>query len=457
FNISRALVEEGVPILGTPVESIDRASDRGQFSEMLTTLGLRQTPNAAAHTLESALEAARRIGYPVLLRPSFVLGGAKMEIIHDEAMLRAYWDELHIYCGKADMVINASRPVLIDGFLENATEVDVDAIADGKDVYIAGIMEHIEQAGIHSGDSACSLPPHTLSDSVQSGLEYATRRLAIELGVKGLMNVQYAVKDGEIYVLEVNPRASRTVPFVSKVTGVPVAKYATMVMLGETLAELDLVRPRPRPDFYGVKEAVFPFTRFPLPQTVMSESGVPLSMVDAVLGPEMKSTGEVMGLDPSFEMAFAKSQIGAGTRLPLAGTAFVSVRAADHDKLEPVARILDNLGFNLIATTGTALAIRKWGIHVEMIRKVSEGRPNVVDYMTDNRVHLVINTPSGKTPRRDEVAIRTTSIARNIPLITTIEGAEAAVNAMRRLKSEGGLSVRALQDYHAAKSDEATK
>ncbi len=448
LNISRPLVEAGVPILGTTVDSIDRASDRGQFAELLRKVGLRQTRNAVAHTLDAAMARAEEIGFPVLMRPSFVLGGAKMEIVHDAATLRKYWEELLVYCTKADVAIGPRRPVLIDGFLENATEVDVDAISDGKAVYIAGVMEHIEQAGIHSGDSACSLPPHSLSAGVRAGLEEATAKLALELGVKGLMNVQFAVKDGDIYVLEVNPRASRTVPFVSKVTGVPVAKYATMVMLGKTLAELGLGRRAEDPDFFGVKEAVFPFTRFQLPRAAVSESGVPLSTVDAVLGPEMKSTGEVMGIDRNLDLAFAKSQLGAGSKVPLAGTAFISVKAADHDHLEYIVRVLADLGFNLVATHGTAVAIRQWGIPVEVIRKVSEGRPHVVDMMVDKRVHLVINTPSGKTPRMDETAIRTNAIARGIPLITTVEAARAFVNAMRRLKNEGGLTVRALQDYH---------
>ena len=448
LNISRALVEAGVPILGTTVESIDRASDRGQFAELLRKLGLRQTRNAVAYVLNAALAAAEEIGYPVLMRPSFVLGGAKMEIVHDAAMLRKYWEELLVYCTKADVTISESRPVLIDGFLENATEVDVDAICDGSEVYIAGVMEHIEQAGIHSGDSACSLPPYSLSVAVREELEEATRRLALELGVCGLMNVQYAVKGGEVYVLEVNPRASRTVPFVSKVTGAPVARYATMVMLGKTLGELGLGKRAKDPDFYGVKEAVFPFSRFLLPQATVSESGVPLSTVDAVLGPEMKSTGEVMGIDRNLDLAFAKSQLGAGSKVPLAGTAFISVKKADHDHLEFIVNTLHDLGINLIATHGTAIAIRQWGIPVEVIKKVSEGRPHVVDMMVDKRVHLVINTPSGKTPRKDEVAIRTTALSRGVPLITTIEAAKAFVSAMRRLKNEGGISVTAIQDYH---------
>ncbi len=447
LNISRALVDAGVPILGTTVDSIDRASDRGQFAALLRTLNLRQTRNAVAHALPAALAAAEEIGYPVLMRPSFVLGGAKMEIVQDAAMLRKYWDELLVYCTKADVVISETRPVLIDGFLENATEVDVDAIADGKSVYIAGVMEHIEQAGIHSGDSACSLPPYSLSPEIRNGLEEATRRLAVELGVKGLMNVQFAVKDGDIYVLEVNPRASRTVPFVSKVTGVPVARFATMAMLGKTLPELGLGERAADPAFYGVKEAVFPFSRFLLPQATVSEQGVPLTTVDAVLGPEMKSTGEVMGMDADMDLAFAKSQLGAGSKVPLAGTAFLSVRGEDHDLLRPIAKMLHALGFNLLATKGTAVSIRQWGIPVEFINKISDGRPHVVDRMVDDRVHLVINTPSGKTPKKDETAIRTTALARNIPLITTIEGARAFVGAMRKLK-EKGISVKALQEYH---------
>ncbi len=447
LNISRALMEAGVPILGTTVDSIDRASDRGQFSDLLKKVGLRQTANAVAHTLDKALEAAEKIGFPVLMRPSFVLGGAKMEIIHDEAMLRKYWEELLVYCTKADVTISAKRPVLIDGFLQHATEVDVDAVSDGKDVYVAGIMEHIEEAGIHSGDSACSIPPYSLSKEVCRELEEATKKLALELNVKGLMNVQYAIKDDAIYVLEVNPRASRTVPFVSKVKGEPIAKHATFAMLGKTIKEIGLTKPID-PKFFGVKEAVFPFTRFPLAQATMSESGVPLHIVDAVLGPEMKSTGEVMGIDKTFAMAFAKSQLGAGSKVPMAGTAFLSVKTDDHKGLKPVVKILHDLGFNLLATSGTAIQIRKWDIPVEVVRKISEGRPHIVDYMIDERVHVIINTPSGKSPRKDEIAIRTTALSRGIPLITTIEGASAFVKSIKKLKEEGGISVRALQDYY---------
>ncbi|MBN2712800.1 MAG: ATP-grasp domain-containing protein, partial [Planctomycetes bacterium] len=396
---------------------------------------LKQPPNETTTSVEDALVKAAAIGYPVMMRPSFVLGGAKMEIVYDESSLRTYWEELIIYCTKADVQISEECPILIDKFLQNATEVDVDAISDGNDVYVAGIMEHIEEAGIHSGDSACALPPFSLSKEIIAELEESTTKMALELGVKGLMNVQYAIREGEVFVIEVNPRASRTVPFVSKVTGVPVAKMATKVMLGHTLKELGL-EARPVLNHTGVKESVFPWTRFP--------------GVDAVLGPEMKSTGEVMGIDRSFPMAFAKSQLGAGTSIPVAGTAFLSVKPEDKAHLEEVARGLSDIGFNLIATSGTAREIRKFQIPVEVIKKVSEGRPNVVDAMIDDRVHLIINTPSGKKPRQDEISIRTNAVQRNVPLVTTMRGAKAFIEAIRKMKENSGpLKVEALQVFHS--------
>jgi carbamoyl-phosphate synthase large subunit len=436
LNIAEALEAEGAVILGTSVKAIALAEDREQFSALLRKLELRQTPSSTSFELNDAMEKARKIDYPVLMRPSFVLGGAKMEIVYDEAGLQQYWAELIEYCRKADVEISPARPVMIDKFLQDATEVDVDAICDGTDVYIAGVMEHIEEAGIHSGDSACSLPPYSLSAKLIAELEEATTKLALALEVRGLMNVQYAIKDDEVYVLEVNPRASRTVPFVSKVTGVPIAKMATKVMLGKSLKELGLFR-RPALKYVGVKESVFPWTRFP--------------GVDAVLGPEMKSTGEVMGIDANFPLAFAKSQLGSGVKLPLAGTAFLSVKASDRPFLETIARGLSELGFNLIATRGTAQAIRQFELPVEVIKKVSEGRPNVIDLMLDNRVHLIINTPSGKAPKRDEVSIRTTAIDRNIPLVTTTDGAQAFVESIKQLRETPVVGVKTLQEFHASR------
>ncbi len=434
LNIAERLEKAGCTILGTSVQSIALAEDREQFSAMLNKLQLKQTPNSTATTLPNALAKAEKIGYPVLMRPSFVLGGAKMEIVYDAKMLETYWAELIIYCQKADVQISASRPILIDKFLQDAIEVDVDCLCDGTDVYIAGIMEHIEEAGIHSGDSACSLPPYSLSQALIDGLADATRKMALELNVKGLMNVQFAIKGDEIYILEVNPRASRTVPFVSKVTSVPLAKMATHIMLGKTLKDLGLTK-MPTFDYVGVKESVFPWTRFP--------------GVDVVLGPEMKSTGEVMGIDKNFALAFAKSQIGAGGAVPLSGTAFISVKAHDHEGIAEIARGLHDLGFNLIATHGTAMAIRAAQVPVEVIQKISEGRPNIMDRMIDDRVHLIINSPSGKTPKQDEVSIRTGAISRDIPLVTTLAAARAYVEAIRERKHAVRMTVTPLQDFHA--------
>jgi len=434
LNIARKLTEAGVKLFGTSVDSIDRASDRGAFAEMLKKLNLKQTQNATATELEDSLQKAEKIGYPVLMRPSFVLGGAKMEIIYTSDGLKQYWAELITYCQKADVTISPERPILLDKFLQDATEVDVDALCDGKQVYIAGVMEHIEEAGIHSGDSACSLPPYSLTENMIKKMEDATRKLALELNVSGLMNVQYAVKDDEVYVLEVNPRASRTVPFVSKVTGIQIAKIATEIMLGKSLADCNLGERAPKIPYFAVKESVFPFNRFP--------------GVDAALGPEMKSTGEVMGIAPSFPLAFANSQIGANQKMPIRGTAFISVNASLRKDLPKVAKKLVQAGFNLIATDGTARAIRALDIPVERIKKVSEGRPNVIDLMIDERVHLVINTPSGKAPNRDEISIRTTAVARGIQLETTMEAAIKYVDAIVELQKNPN-RVMPLQDYHA--------
>jgi len=414
-----------VRILGTSPDSIDRAEDRKRFQEVVDKLGLLQPANGTAVSFDAAHDVAKRIGYPVLVRPSYVLGGRAMEIVYDDASLEQYM--------RSAVLASPEHPVLIDKFLEEAIEIDVDAIADGRIVVVGGIMEHIEHAGVHSGDSACVLPPISLSDSVIETVRRQTHALARELNVVGLINIQYAVKDDRVYVLEVNPRASRTVPFVSKAIGVPLAKLAARVMAGKTLDELGFtceVHPR----HISVKEAVLPFIRFP--------------GVDIILGPEMKSTGEVMGIDASFGLAYAKSQAGAGCSLPLQGTAFFSVR--DHDKPEAleVARRFSTLGFALMATTGTVAYFAEHGLDAEHVLKVKEGRPNVVDRMKNRDVRIVFNTPRGQRSTLDERAIRRTAIELGIPCITTMAGARAAGEAIAALRS-GQLTVCSLQEYHA--------
>ncbi|MFW6108262.1 MAG: carbamoyl-phosphate synthase large subunit, partial [bacterium] len=425
LNLAVPLERAGAPILGTSPQSIDRAEDRRRFAQALRKLGLRQPDNDAATSFEGALAAAERLGYPVLVRPSYVLGGRAMQICVNRAELERF----------AALAIEAApgRSLLIDKFLENAIELDVDAIADGTDVYIGGIMEHVEAAGVHSGDSCCVLPPHTLPEYVLDDVRRQTRALALEFEVRGLLNIQFAIQDDQVYVIEVNPRASRTVPFVSKGTGVPLAKIATKVMLGESLAALGVRGNPPRPGF-AVKAPVLPFNRFP--------------GVDVVLGPEMKSTGEVMGIDQTVGIAFAKAQLAAGTDLPREGTAFVSVRDRDKADILPIIRRFQQLGFRLIATAGTHRALTAAGIPADHILKVSEGRPNVVDLMKNREVQLVINTPSSKSPRRDEISIRTSAVLRGVPLITTVPGAAAAASAIASLRREG-LGVRPLQSWHA--------
>ncbi|MHC4871348.1 MAG: carbamoyl-phosphate synthase large subunit [Planctomycetota bacterium] len=431
LNIASALQDEGAKILGTPVEAIARAEDRAQFKALLDKLGLKQAPNATATTLEDSLSHAADIGYPVIMRPSFVLGGAKMETIYDAEALKIYWKELIEYCTRSDVRINEERPILIDKFLENAVEIDTDALCDTKEVYVAGIMEHIEEAGIHSGDSACALPPFSISSNMLEQIEKATVALALELGVQGLMNVQYAIRDEELYVIEVNPRASRTIPFVSKVTGVPLAKIATMVMLGKTIKDLGLDK-RPDISHFGVKEAVLPFNRFP--------------GVDCVLGPEMKSTGEVMGIDKDFPIAFAKSQMGAGMDVPTGGKVFISVKDTDKGDLAEIARKFSDLGFDIIATSGTHKFLEENKISSKLIKKVSEGRPNVTDLMIDGDVQLIVNTPSGKSPKKDEISIRTTANGRSIPLVTTMRAAKALTDGINSLQNEK-VDVTPLQNY----------
>ena len=428
LNLAGALEAAGVPIAGTAYDAIDRAEDRSRFAAMLSALGLVQPPNGSAVSVADAEREARRIGYPVLLRPSYVLGGRAMEIVYDAESLRDYM-------ARAVEVSN-NRPVLIDSFLEGATEVDVDLIGDGTTYLVGGVMEHIEEAGVHSGDSACCLPPHSLPDAIVEEIRRQTVQIARELLIVGLMNVQFAVKGSDIFVLEVNPRASRTVPFVSKAIGVPLARIAAKVMVGVPLAEMD-VRIPTRPDRYAVKEAVLPFSRF--------------HGIDVVLGPEMKSTGEVMGSADRFGKAFAKAQMGAGSPLPVGGNVFLSVRDEDKHHAGRIGRSLQELGFSIFATRGTAAEVERAGVAVSALARVSEGSPNVVEMMERGEVALVINTPGGKKPRSDGVIIRSRAVARGVPCITTVAGAFASISGMRAMAS-GQLQVMSLQEQYAEAS-----
>ncbi len=412
-----------IPILGTSPDAIDLAEDRERFQVLLKDLGLRQPANGIARSAEEARKVAERIGYPLVIRPSYVLGGRAMEIIHDAPALKRYVAEA--------VRVSGTSPVLLDSYLQDAIEVDVDAIADGNDVYVAGVMEHIEEAGIHSGDSACSLPPHSLSRDIVAELDRQTAILARALKVIGLMNVQYAVKDGAIHIIEVNPRGSRTVPFVAKATGVPIAKIAARVMAGEKLAGFRLAEP-PRAAHVAVKEAVFPFARFP--------------GVDAILGPEMKSTGEVMGIDADFRLAFAKSQLGAGTHLPTEGTVFISVKGRDKPLAARLARRLTELGFQLVATGGTCGHLREQGLEVKRINKVLQGRPHCVDAIISGDFGLVVNTSEGAQSIADSFSIRRSALTHAVPYYTTMAGAFAAVDAIEALGS-GRLEVAPLQSY----------
>jgi carbamoyl-phosphate synthase large subunit len=427
-----------VPILGTSPDAIDLAEDRDRFKQLLEKLGLRQPRNGIARSPAEARAIAEAIGYPIVIRPSYVLGGRAMEIVHDAPQLDRYLARLAGDLDRpSELVVSDKRPLLIDRYLSDAIEVDVDCLADGTDAAIAGIMEHIEEAGIHSGDSACVLPPHSLKPEIIAELERQTRELALALQVGGLMNVQYAIKNGDIYVLEVNPRASRTVPFVAKVVGLPVAKIAARIMAGERLASFDL-KPT-RFDHVGVKEAVFPFARFP--------------GVDTVLGPEMKSTGEVMGIDRSFEIAFAKSQLGGGSRLPRQGTVFVSVRDADKDaRIIGAMRTLTGLHFKIIATSGTQRFLVEEGVAADRILKASEGRPNIVDAIRNGEVQLVFNTTEGAQALADSRSLRRAALLHKVPYYTTLSGAVAAAQGIKAYLG-GDLEVRALQSYFGAGSD----
>ncbi|MDT8332415.1 carbamoyl-phosphate synthase large subunit [Roseomonas gilardii] len=426
LKLSQALSKAGIPILGTSAEAIDIAEDRERFQHLLQGLGLKQPSNGTARTLEEAAAEAERIGYPVVVRPSYVLGGRAMEIAHDRTQLMRF--------GAEAVKVSGENPILIDQYLSDAIEVDVDCIADAEgNVYVAGVMEHIEEAGIHSGDSACSLPPYSLSPATITELKAETEAMAKALKVRGLMNVQYAVKGNEIYVLEVNPRASRTVPFVAKATGVPVAKIGARVMAGAKLSEFRLDDDAIS-RHVAVKEAVFPFSRFP--------------NVDVILGPEMKSTGEVMGLDHSFERAFLKSQMGAGVKLPESGTAFLSVRDGDKAAMVSLGRRLVEMGFGLAATSGTAARLREAGLPVTEVKKVLEGRPNCVDAMKSGEIQLVINTSGSGQAVSDSFDIRRSALTHGIPHYTTVAGARAAVHAIAALRA-GVLDVAPLQSYFA--------
>jgi len=436
LKLAEALEQAKVPILGTSPDMIDLAEDRDRFKKLLHKLKLRQPTSGIATSPKEARTIAEAVGYPIVIRPSYVLGGRAMEIVLDAAQLDRYIARLAGDLDRpSELVVSHKRPLLIDRYLSDAIEVDVDCLADGKDTTIVGIMEHIEEAGIHSGDSACALPPHSLGPSAIAELERQTRALALALEVGGLMNVQYAIKDGDIYVLEVNPRASRTVPFVAKVIGVPVAKIAARIMAGETLASFGL---KAAPfDHIGVKEAVFPFARFP--------------GVDTVLGPEMKSTGEVMGIDRNFAIAFAKSQIGGGSRLPRAGTVFVSVRDADKPRVLEAVRLLVSLGFRIIATSGTQRYLAEQGLPASRINKVLEGRPHIVDAIANGGVQLVFNTTDGATALADSRSLRRAALLHKVPYYTTLSGAVAAAQGIKAYLG-GDFEVRALQSYFGGKA-----
>ena len=424
LNLAAALAENGCRIIGTQPASIEMAEDRKHFAAMLDKLGLKQTQGGTASNEHEAVAVARKTGYPVLVRPSFVLGGRAMEIVHEERDLRRYV--------RTAVEASPDRPVLVDRFLEDATEVDVDCVADSEMCVIGGVMEHIEQAGIHSGDSACVIPSFSLSTSALETIKRATKAMARELEVRGLMNVQFAVKGEEVYVLEVNPRASRTVPFVSKAIGRPLAKIAAKIMVGQTLKELCFEQ-EILPDHYSVKEAVFPFIKFP--------------GIDVTLGPEMRSTGEVMGIDANLGIAYGKAQMSAQPALPTQGNVFISVKDSDKHSVVPIAKEFADLGFTIYATGGTARVLSNDGIPVKILYKLQEGRPNVLDLIKNGEMHFIVNTPSGQQPRKDEVIIRSAAVAARVAIMTTLRGAQASCAAIRALKNSG-YQVKSLQEYH---------
>jgi carbamoyl-phosphate synthase large subunit len=442
LKLAEALEQANVPILGTSPDAIDLAEDRDRFKQLLEQLKLRQPKSGIATTPEKARAIAESIGYPIVIRPSYVLGGRAMEIVHDGNQIDRYVARLAADLGRpSELAVSDKRPLLIDRYITDAVEVDVDCLADGKDSYIAGIMEHIEEAGIHSGDSACSLPPHSLDKKTIDELERQTRELALALKVGGLMNVQYAIKNGDIYVLEVNPRASRTVPFVAKVTGIAAAKIAARIMAGESLSSFKLKPQNFEPGaakHIGVKESVFPFARFG-------------PAVDTVLGPEMKSTGEVMGIDRDYNVAFVKSQLGGGTRLPKTGTVFVSVKDADKSRILEATRLLTGLGFKILATSGTQRYLAENGVAAVKINKVAEGRPHIVDSIKNGEVQLVFNTTEGATALNDSRSLRRAALLHKVPYYTTLSGAVAAAQGIRAYLG-GDLEVCALQSYFGAGS-----
>ncbi len=431
LNLALGLQKNGVNIIGTSPQSIEIAEDRKLFAAMLDKLKIPQPPNGLATNPAEALEAAKKLGYPILVRPSFVLGGRAMQIVYSDAELSHYM--------KFAVEASPERPVLVDKFLEDATEVDVDCIADvglskpgAGTIVIGGMLEHIEFAGVHSGDAAMVLPPHSLSPKVIEIIREYTHAMARELKVIGLMNVQYAVKGDKVFVLEVNPRASRTVPFVAKAIGLPLAKLAAKVMAGKTLVELGFTK-EIRPEYYAVKESVFPFNRF--------------HGQDILLSPEMRSTGEVMGLDADLGVAYAKSQMAANSPLPAHGKVFISVSDAHKDEAASVAKLFSDLGFDLVATSGTAAVIEKAGMKVQRVQKLMEGRPNVIDLLKNKEIQFVINTPSGAAPREDEIKIRTTAVYTGTPIATTLRGARAAALGIAALK-KSGYAVKTIQEYH---------
>ncbi len=428
LKLAAELQADGVPILGTSPDSIDLAEDRERFAQLVDKLGLKQPANGLARSRDEAIAVAERIGYPVLLRPSYVLGGRAMEVVDGP-------EQLDHYIATA-VQVSGTSPVLIDRYLRDAIEVDVDAICDGKDVAVAGILQHIEEAGVHSGDSACSIPPYSLTENVIAEIERQTRALALALNVKGLMNVQYAVKNGEIYLIEVNPRASRTVPFVAKAIGRPVAKIAARVMAGEPLSSFDPIDRNI--GHIAIKESVFPFARFP--------------GTDPILSPEMKSTGEVMGIDMDFDIAFAKSQLGGGVILPESGTVFVSVKDSDKQQIAAAAAKMVELGFHLIATGGTAAHLEGQGLPVERVNKVAQGRPHIVDRIVDGDVQLVFNTTEGWQSLKDSQAIREAALKNKVPYFTTAPASHATAKAIEALRGHA-LEVRSLQSYYSASKD----